>query len=43
MDGQIDWAAIPILAPMFGVDDIEVLVAELVAVRKHVRLVAENG
>lgn len=32
MDG-IDWAALPVVAEMLGVIDIEVLVAELTAIR----------
>jgi len=43
MDGQIDWAALPLLVEVYGVDDIEILLAELMAIRKHARMMAENG
>ena len=31
--GGIDWAAIPVIAEMLGIDDIETLVLQLVAIR----------
>ena len=43
MDGHIDWAALPLMVEVYGVDDIEILLSELVAIRKYVRMMAENG
>lgn len=43
MDGQIDWSALPVLVEVFGVDDVETLLAELVSIRKYMRMVAESG
>lgn len=37
MGGQIDWGALPILVGMFGVDDVEALVNDLVTVRDALR------
>lgn len=31
--GGIDWAALPVVAEMLGIDDIETLVLQLVAIR----------
>ena len=31
--GGIDWAALPVIAEMLGIDDIETLVLQLVAIR----------
>lgn len=31
--GGIDWAALPVVAEMLGIDDIETLVLRLVAIR----------
>ena len=31
--GGIDWAALPVIAEMLGIDDIEALVLQLVAIR----------
>lgn len=31
--GGIDWAALPVVAEMLGVNDIEALIADLVAIR----------
>lgn len=33
MGGAIDWTALPVVAEMLGVDDIEPFVARLVAIR----------
>lgn len=33
--GGLDWAALPIVADFFGYEDIEILVAQLVAIRNH--------
>ena len=43
MDGGIDWAALPVLVEIYGVDDIEVLLAELLSIRSHVRFMSEHG
>jgi len=32
--GGIDWAALPLLAELYGVDDMEILIEELVAIRE---------
>ena len=31
--GGLDWAALPVIAEMLGIDDIETLVLQLVAIR----------
>jgi len=33
--GGIDWAALPVVAEILGIDDIETLVVQLVAIRDH--------
>lgn len=33
MGGSLDWAAIPIIAEMFGVIDVESLILQVVAIR----------
>lgn len=35
MDGQIDWPALPMVADLIGITDLEWLVASLVAIRTH--------
>lgn len=37
MGGEIDWAALPLLCEIYGVDDIEALVLGLVAIREFQR------
>ncbi len=37
MGGQIDWSALPILAEIHGIDDIEMLSEQLIAIRSHQR------
>lgn len=37
MGGEIDWAALPILAEIHGVIDVEMLVEQLLAIRDHKR------
>ena len=34
MGGTIDWAALPLLVEIHGVDDIELLIDQLVAIRE---------
>jgi len=34
MDG-IDWAAIPLMVERFGIEDVDVFVTQLVAIRLH--------
>lgn len=34
MGGAIDWQALPLVAEMFGIEDIEILIAQLVAIRE---------
>ncbi len=33
MGGQIDWAALPVIAEMMGAEDIEPLIVRLAAIR----------
>lgn len=33
MGGQIDWAGLPLVADLLGVDDLEILVEQLAALR----------
>ena len=37
MGGQIDWAGLPVVAELLGIQDVELLVAQLVLIRdqKH--------
>lgn len=35
MGGVIDWSALPILAEIHGITDIELLVEQLVTIRNH--------
>lgn len=37
MGGEIEWAAVPIFAAMHGVNDIELLIAWLIAIRDGMR------
>lgn len=43
MGNCIDWAALPVVAEMFGIDNIEAFLARLLAVRDHVRALAQHG
>jgi hypothetical protein len=45
MGGQIDWAALPVIIELYGINDVEVFIAQLAAIRDHLRLKAEllNG
>ena len=38
MGGQIDWAALPILCEVHGVEDVEELLAQLSAIRRFQEL-----
>lgn len=31
----LDWAALPVVADLLGYEDIEILIAQLVAIRDH--------
>jgi hypothetical protein len=33
MGGELDWAALPVLAEMVGIEDIEQLIVQLAAIR----------
>ncbi len=33
--GGLDWAALPVVADLLGYEDIEILIAQLVAIRDH--------
>lgn len=33
--GGIDWAALPIVCEMLGIQDVETLIVQLVAIRDH--------
>lgn len=35
MGGQIDWNALPLLAELVGVQDVEGLILDLVTIRSH--------
>lgn len=35
MGGVIDWAALPVVVEMFGVDDVDSLVRDLVTIREY--------
>lgn len=37
MGGQIDWAALPVVAELLGADDVETLVADLIVIRDGMR------
>lgn len=33
--GGIDWAALPVICEMLGIEDVETLIVQLVAIRDH--------
>lgn len=33
--GGIDWAAVPLFAALYGVDDVEMLIDRLLAIKMH--------
>ena len=35
MGGKLDWTALPLLVELYGIVDVPVFVAELVAIRDH--------
>lgn len=35
MGGEIDWAAVDVIAELLGVGDVELLIYHLVAIRDH--------
>lgn len=35
MGGGIDWTALPVLVPIFGVEDVERLLLDLIVIRNH--------
>lgn len=37
MEGAIDWAALPVIAEMFGIDDIEGFILQLTLIRDSKR------
>lgn len=37
MGGQIDWAGLPLVADLLGVDDLEMLITQLLTIRDHGR------
>lgn len=43
MQGAIDWAAIPIICDMFGIEDPEQFVYDLVIIRDHMTKEAKKG
>ena len=43
MNGSIDWAAMPAIVELYGIDDVECFIAKLEAVRDHKRMVDGNG
>ena len=36
MMGGIDWTAMPVVAEYYGVQDVELLIDELIAIRDHI-------
>lgn len=43
MDGTIDWSAIPIIVDLYGIEDVEMFIAKLHAIREHKRLIQEQA
>lgn len=43
MGGMIDWAALPIVVEIYGIEDVPLFISKLEAIREHLRMVAENG
>lgn len=43
MDGRIDWAAIPVIVDLYGIEDVEMFIDKLSAIREHVRLIKEQA
>lgn len=43
MDGSIDWSALPVLVNLYGIDDPEILIEQLQAIREHMRRQERNG
>jgi hypothetical protein len=39
--GGLDWTALPMVADLFGITDLESFIAQLAAIRDHLR--EENG
>ena len=39
MGGEIQWVALPIFVEMFGVDDVEQFIRDLVTIRENMRAV----
>lgn len=37
MGGRIDWAALPVVCELYGIRDPDTFIAQLVAIREHVR------
>lgn len=37
MGGEINWNALPVLVDVYGIADMEMFLAELVAIRDHFR------
>lgn len=35
--GGLDWQALPIIVEMLGIDDVDILIAQLIALRDHNR------
>jgi hypothetical protein len=43
MGGQIDWAALPVIVELYGVEDVDLFIAKLDAIREHKRMIDNNG
>lgn len=43
MAGTIEWQALPLLAEMYGVIDVELLIVSLIALRDHQERVQNAG
>lgn len=37
MGGEINWAGLPLVADLLGIDDLELLIVQLAAIRDHQR------
>jgi hypothetical protein len=43
MGGVVDWSALPLLADMYGVADLPMFVAYVVAIRDEMKRASANG
>ena len=43
MAGELNWAALPILCEIHGIEDVELLVRQLLAIRDQQRVLSDLG